>query len=86
MLIDGINPNDPKKQKILHFTDKLSLTNMAASSGLRENVHPIIFLTEMLIFINVAYVFNIYVAYKLNVCVMYIHHIYHKMSTHISWV
>ena len=46
ILIDGINPNDLKKQKIPHFPDKLLLTNMAASSGLRKNVYPIIFLLK----------------------------------------
>ena len=40
-----------KKQKIFHFTDKLLLHNMAASSGLRENVYPISFLLKMFIFI-----------------------------------
>ena len=51
IFIDGINPNVLKKQKIFHFTDKLLLTNMAASSGLGKNVYPIIFLLKMLIFI-----------------------------------
>ena len=40
-----------QKQKIFHFTDKLSLHNMAASSGLRENVYPVNFLLKKIIFI-----------------------------------
>ena len=41
-------PNDleKKNQKIFHFTDKLSLHNMAASSGLREKVYHINFLLK----------------------------------------
>ena len=34
-----------------YFIDKLLLTNMAASSGLRENVYPMIFLLKILFFI-----------------------------------
>ena len=40
-----------KRQKIFHFTDRLLLHNMAASSVLRENVYPINFLLKMFIFI-----------------------------------
>ena len=50
IFIDGTNPIDLKKQKIFHFTDKLLLHNMAASSGLRENVYPINFFLKMFIF------------------------------------
>ena len=51
-IINGTNPIDlKKKQKIFHFTDKLSLHNIAASSGLRENVYPINFFMKMFIFI-----------------------------------
>ena len=52
IIIDGNTPNDLKKQKIFHFTDKLLLHNMAASSGLRENVYPINFLLKMFIPVN----------------------------------
>ena len=52
IVIDGNTPNDLKKQKIFHFTDKLLLHNMAASSGLRENVYPINFLLKMFIFMT----------------------------------
>ena len=34
--MDGTSLNALKKQKIIHFTDKLLLANMAAFSGLRE--------------------------------------------------
>ena len=51
VMIHGNTPNDLKKQKIFHFTDKLSLHNMTASSGLRENIYPINSLLKMLIFI-----------------------------------
>ena len=40
-----------KKQKIFHFMDKLWLQNMAASSGLRENIYPINLLFKIFIFI-----------------------------------
>ena len=43
VLIDGTSRNDLSKQKIIHVTDKLSQANIAASSGVRENVYPIIF-------------------------------------------
>ena len=44
IIIDGIlQLISKKKRKIFHFIDKLSLHNMAASSGLRENVYPINF-------------------------------------------
>ena len=39
--------NDLKKQKIFLLTDKLLQANMAASSGLRENVYPVIFIAKM---------------------------------------
>ena len=42
---------DLNKQKIFHLTDKLLQANMAASSGLRENVYPIIFLAKMLVYV-----------------------------------
>ena len=35
---------DLKKQKIFHLADKLLLYNMAASTGLKENVYPINFI------------------------------------------
>ena len=51
--IDGISPNDlkkkkkkqknKKKQKIFYLTDKLSLHNMTASSGMREMFTQLIF-------------------------------------------
>ena len=44
-------PIDLQKQKIFHLAHKLLLHNMAASSGLRENVYPIIFFFKMFIFI-----------------------------------
>ena len=43
---------DLNKQKIFHLTDKLLQANMAASSGLRENVYPLIFFAKMLVYIN----------------------------------
>ena len=48
---DGTNPIDLKNWEIFHFTDKLLLHNMAASSGLRENVYPVNFFMKMFIFI-----------------------------------
>ena len=47
--------NDLNKQKILLLTDKLLQANMAASSGLRENVYPIIFIAKMLVYIILFY-------------------------------
>ena len=47
----GKNPNNCQKQKIFYLTGKLLLHNMAASSGLRENVYPNNFFLKMFIFI-----------------------------------
>ena len=58
VIIDGTSPNDLNKQKILHLTDKLLQANMAASSGLRENVYPIIFFAKMFIYIILLYYYN----------------------------
>ena len=44
-----------KKQKIFLLTDKLLQANMAASSGQRENVYPVIFITKMLVYIILFY-------------------------------
>ena len=52
---------DLNKQKILHLTDKLLQANMAASSGLRENVYPIIFFAKMLIYIILLYYIYYYI-------------------------
>ena len=49
---------DVNKQKILHLTDKLLQANMAASSGLGENVYPIIFFAKMLVYIILLYYYN----------------------------
>ena len=49
--IDRNYSNWSLKQKIFHLADKHLLHNMAASSGLRENVYPIIFSLKMFIFI-----------------------------------
>ena len=49
--IDGNTPNDLKKKQNIHLTDKLLLHNMAASSGLKENVYLINFPLKMFIFI-----------------------------------
>ena len=40
VVMDETSPNALKKHKIFHFTDKLLLANMAASSCLRENGLP----------------------------------------------
>ena len=58
VLIDGTSPNDLSKQKIIHVTDKLLQANMVASSGLRENVYPIIFFVKMFIYIKLLYYYN----------------------------
>ena len=49
---------DLNKQIILHLADKLLQANMAASSGLRENVYPIIFFAKMLVYIILLYHYN----------------------------
>ena len=46
---------DLKKQKIFLLTDKLLQANMAASSGLRENVYPVIFIAKILVYIILFY-------------------------------
>ena len=46
-------PNNLQKLKIFHLTDKLSLHNMAASSGLRENVYPNTFFSKIFIYIYI---------------------------------
>ena len=51
--------NDLKKQKIFLLTDKLLQANMAASSGLRENVYPVIFIVKMLVYIILFYNYHI---------------------------
>ena len=51
MYIDGNYSNLSLKQKIFHLAGKLLLHNMAASSGLRENVYLINFSLKMFIFI-----------------------------------
>ena len=43
-----------RKKKIFHFTDKLLLHNMTASSGLRENVYPINFLLKKVHLYNIV--------------------------------
>ena len=50
---DGITPDDlqTENMSLIHLADKLLLHNMAASSGLRENVYPIKFSLKMCIFI-----------------------------------
>ena len=58
VLINGTSPNDLSKQKTIHLTDKLSQANMDASSGLRENVYPIIFFAKMFIYIILLYYYN----------------------------
>ena len=58
VIIDGTSPNDLNKQKIFHLTDNLLQANMAASSGLRGNVYPIIFFAKMLIYIILLYYYN----------------------------
>ena len=50
-LLQLISKKKKKKKKIFHFTDKLSLHNMAASSRLRENVYPVDFFLKIFIFI-----------------------------------
>ena len=58
VLIDGTSPNDLSKQKIIHLTNELLQANMAASSGLRENVYPMIFFVKMFIYIILLYYYN----------------------------
>ena len=43
------------KHKIFLLKDKLLQANMAASSGLRENVYPVIFIAKMLVYIILFY-------------------------------
>ena len=56
--MDGTGPKDLNKQKILHLTGKLLQGNMAAYSGLRENVYPIIFFAKMVVYIILLYYYN----------------------------
>ena len=49
---------DLNKQKILHLTDMLLQANMAASSGQRDNVYPMIFFAKMLVYIILIYYYN----------------------------
>ena len=58
VIMDGDWSKDLNKQKILHLTDKLLQANMAAFSGLRENVYPIIFFAKMLVYIILLYYYN----------------------------
>ena len=51
--------NDLKKQNIFLLTDKLSQANTAASSDLRENVYPVIFIAKMLVYI--IFFYNYYI-------------------------
>ena len=53
--------NDLNKQKVFLLRDKLSQANMAASSGLRENVYPIIFIAKMLVYIILFYYYYIFI-------------------------
>ena len=67
IVIDGTSPNDLSKQKIIHLTDKLLQANMAASSGLRENVYSMIFLGKMFIYIILLYYYKIGIDDEANV-------------------
>ena len=53
--------NDLEKQNFFLLTDKLLQANMAASSGLRENVYPMIFHAKMLVYIIFLYYYYIVV-------------------------
>ena len=50
---------DLNRQKIFPLTDKLLQANMAASSGLRENVYSLIFFAKMLVYIILLF-FTLY--------------------------